>query len=113
MQKEKINQVEFITKDPVCGRDVSIEKAQSSQLNCVFGHKSYFFCSLKCFGIFRENPLEYSEGTISDDRVKILGICELCGKKMHKGEGIISFSTEGKVHLFCCPTCASVYLESA
>ncbi|HLF17634.1 MAG TPA: YHS domain-containing protein [Candidatus Omnitrophota bacterium] len=95
--------------DPVCGKEVSFEKAHKKGLYYVYGHKDYVFCSSRCLKAFQLNPQNYAKEEVSDEMV---GICEVCGKKMHKGEDISNELIEGSVHKFCCPVCASVYLKS-
>jgi len=101
--------IEITRVDPVCGMDVSLEKALAKHLFHVYGHKEYIFCSSGCLEDFKKNPRRYISEEIYGE---MAGVCELCGKEMRAGEDISTTVIDGETHKFCCPTCASVFLKS-
>jgi RND family efflux transporter MFP subunit len=48
-----------ISKDPVCGADVSVSKAEKVGRKVKFGNVVYYFCSDKCKEQFNKNPAYY------------------------------------------------------
>ncbi len=100
--------IEITRSDPVCGMDVSLEKALTKHLFHIYGHKEYIFCSSECFNDFENDPHRYVSEEIYGE---MAGVCELCGKEMRTGEDIATAMIKGEMHKFCCPTCASVYLK--
>ena len=105
----KDSDIEITRSDPVCGMDVSLEKALAKRLFHTYGHKEYIFCSSGCLNDFKKDPQRYITEEMHGGMV---GVCELCGKEMHVGEDISTMMMEEKIHKFCCPTCASVYLKN-
>lgn len=51
---------ETISRDPVCGLQVSVKKASQSGRVSVFEGKSYYFCSDECKAKFDEAPEKYA-----------------------------------------------------
>ncbi|MCB9719705.1 MAG: YHS domain-containing protein [Candidatus Omnitrophica bacterium] len=100
--------IEITRTDPVCGMDVSLEKALSKHLFHIYGHKEYIFCSPECLRDFKEDPHKYISEEIYGE---MAGMCEYCGKEMRTGEDIATAMIEGEMHKFCCPICASSYVK--
>lgn len=50
-----------LSQDPVCGRPVSVRKAEEAGRTAVFDGKTYYFCSDECRAIFEKDPRKYAE----------------------------------------------------
>jgi Cu(I)/Ag(I) efflux system membrane fusion protein len=48
-----------LRKDPVCGMEVSVSKAEKSGGKSTFGRKTYYFCSPECKHQFEKEPGRY------------------------------------------------------
>jgi YHS domain-containing protein len=48
-----------LNKDPVCGGDVSINKAEKAGRKVKFGNAIFYFCSDECKEQFNQNPARY------------------------------------------------------
>jgi YHS domain-containing protein len=48
-----------LVKDPVCGMDVSVSKAEKAGRKIVYKNISYYFCSDDCKAQFDKNPEHY------------------------------------------------------
>ena len=57
-----------LSKDPVCGLDVSIRKAEKAGLKSAYQGKTYFFSSEECRARFVKNPDRYAEKPAGPDR---------------------------------------------
>ncbi|MBI5585775.1 MAG: efflux RND transporter periplasmic adaptor subunit [Deltaproteobacteria bacterium] len=58
---------EGLTKDPVCGRDVSMRKAVKEGLKSIHGGKTYYFSSAECRTRFEKNPDRYVEKPTAEE----------------------------------------------
>ena len=56
-----------LSKDPVCGLDVSIRKAEKAGLKSAYQGKTYFFSSEECRARFVKNPDRYAEKPAGPD----------------------------------------------
>jgi len=56
-----------LSKDPVCGADVSINKAEKAGRKSSYLGKTYYFSSDECKGRFDKNPVKYAEKTAEED----------------------------------------------
>jgi YHS domain-containing protein len=50
-----------LSKDPVCGAEVAIRKADKAGLKAGYGGKTYYFDSEKCMYKFEKEPKSYAE----------------------------------------------------
>jgi Cu(I)/Ag(I) efflux system membrane fusion protein len=50
-----------LSKDPVCGADVSINKAEKAGRKTIYKNKAYYFSSEECKVQFEKNPDRYAE----------------------------------------------------
>jgi YHS domain-containing protein len=50
-----------LSKDPVCGVHVSINKAEKAGLKKSYGGKTYYFDSVQCKQQFEKDPKRYAE----------------------------------------------------
>lgn len=50
-----------LSKDPVCGADVSMTKAMKGRLKTNYGGKTYYFDSVQCKQQFEKDPKRYAE----------------------------------------------------
>jgi membrane fusion protein, copper/silver efflux system len=48
-----------LSKDPVCGMDVSVSKAEKAGRKSIYNGKAYYFCSDECKAQFDKNPARY------------------------------------------------------
>jgi YHS domain-containing protein len=55
---EETTNVKGITRDPVCGIDIAINRACDS---VEYGRETYYFCSKDCLRKFKERPEYFAE----------------------------------------------------
>lgn len=110
MTKNTFNKIdiEITRSDPVCGMDVSLEKALTKHQFHIYGHKEYIFCSSECLRDFKEDPRRY---VLEEIYGEMAGMCEYCGKEMRTGEDVATAMIDGEMHKFCCPICASAHVK--
>jgi len=96
---EKLD-IEITRADPVCGMDVSLEKALAKHLFHIYGHKEYIFCSSGCLEDFKKNPRRYISEKIYGE---MSGVCELCGKEMRGGRIRLQRLSREKLTNFAVP----------
>ncbi len=56
-----------LSKDPVCGEDVSVNKAEKAGRKSSYLGKTYYFSSDECKGRFDKNPVKYAEKSAEED----------------------------------------------
>jgi YHS domain-containing protein len=59
--------VSTLSKDPVCGEDVSVNKAEKVGRKSSYLGKTYYFSSDECKSRFDKNPLNYTEKSAGED----------------------------------------------
>jgi Cu(I)/Ag(I) efflux system membrane fusion protein len=56
-----------LVKDPVCGADVSVRKAEKTGRTSIYRGKTYYFSSLECKQQFDKNPNRYLEKPVKEN----------------------------------------------
>ena len=97
--------IEISRADPVCGKDVPSQEALIKELFYIYEHKEYIFCS-GCLKKIQKAPQQYVSEEIPHE---VVDTCEVCHKKIYKGEDFSTVMMNGMVHKFCRPVCAVVF----
>jgi membrane fusion protein, copper/silver efflux system len=63
-----------LSKDPVCGMEVAISKAEKAGRKSVFRDVHYYFCSDECKALFDKNPVKYAEKSPEKDSSRDRGV---------------------------------------
>lgn len=85
-----------VVRDPVCGMQVTPEKAAAS---AVHDGKTYYFCCPACLEKFRANPAPYLP-TETDP---------VCGMRVASARAAAKVEQDGKTYFFCCTGCAEKF----
>ena len=97
-----------MSRDPVCGMDVSPSASEQNSLYSDYGGVRYVFCSSACFQAFQMNPKRF----VNQEKLNIeIGHCELCSKRIKEGEEYSELNVRGVLFKFCCSTCATTFLK--
>jgi RND family efflux transporter MFP subunit len=56
-----------LVKDPVCGADVAVRKAEKTGRTSIYQGKTYYFSSLECKQQFDKNPNRYLEKPVKEN----------------------------------------------
>ncbi len=85
-----------MVKDPVCGMQISPEKAAAS---IAHDGRTYFFCSTSCAEKFRANPTLYTPTEIDP----------VCGMKVAPARAAAKAERDGRTYFFCGKACAEKF----
>ena len=91
----ELTQLETV-KDPVCGMQISPEKAAAST---VHDGRSYHFCGHSCAEKFHLNPALYTPTEIDP----------VCGMKVVPARAAAKVERDGKTYFFCAASCANKF----
>lgn len=86
-------------KDPVCGMQVSPEKATASLTH---DGKTYYFCSTSCAEKFLVNPAYYTPTELDP----------VCGMKVTPTRAAAKAEHQGTTYYFCCQGCRDKFVQS-
>lgn len=106
---DKENQAQYVIHDPVCDMEVLPAIALRDLLYIDYHGTKYMFCSPDCLHVFQMNPQRFGGQQNLKDQARY---CELCSKII-QDDDVSALTVRDTTYRFCCPECASVYLNTS